>query len=122
MENLKEQLQDSIQRYFEASNIDEKASVGIIVKSAGTLVVDVYTKALLPLDQLNTINGMVYMLLPFGIMHEVVNVLLPDNAVLLEGPADTQLTMPERTTVVSVINQNGSQVTENPGRRKRDKE
>lgn len=75
MEELTEQIEQAIQIYFDRSGIKENVKIEIFKRQSMLWEIIVYTEHLLTMDIMHDINGLVYLSVPFGVMHEVLNVL-----------------------------------------------
>lgn len=74
--NIKKQLTENLQLYFNQYGLSEKAKVDIEVAGTGTLTVKVHTNELLGYGHLKMISALIWSLMPPGIMHELVNVVI----------------------------------------------
>lgn len=72
--HMAQQITENVQRLFDHIGINEKVGVDIEVGGSGRLTIRVHTTDLITYEILCTIEHIVWMLTPPGIMHEVINV------------------------------------------------
>jgi|SRR3954464_360631 hypothetical protein len=77
--NTVNQIIETIQAYYDRHGIEEKAEVDVKEAKGMPIVIEVNTKKLLTYDHMVRISNILWMLMPIGVMHEFVNVVLDTN-------------------------------------------
>ena len=77
IENVKD-LTETVQAYYDRYGIDEKAELEIKELNAMPIQIEVHTKKLLTYEHLVRLTNVLWLLMPVGVMHELVNVVLGD--------------------------------------------
>lgn len=72
-EGLTKQLTQSIQIYFDRNKIDEKAIVTIEAVGTGRLLIKLHSAKTLAYEQFKFICNLAHLLMPLGVMYEVVH-------------------------------------------------
>jgi hypothetical protein len=70
------QLTETIQAYYDRNGINEKADVVVNEVNPGALKIEVHTNKLLTYIHLVHVSSIVWALMPMGVTHEVINVVL----------------------------------------------
>lgn len=123
MINNLEQITETVQAFYDRTGIKETAKITVEKQGLITFVYTVHTTELLSYDSLISITQLFYLLMPVGAMHEVINVATDRKAKLIPNGISVEMSVnpmdvhpgqnstdPERTSVVSVINQMGSEM------------
>lgn len=87
IENVK-QLTETVHAYYDRYGIGEKAIVEIKELNAMPIQIEIHTKKPLTYEHLVRLSNVLWLLMPVGIMHELVNVVYEDNVKMQKLESD----------------------------------
>lgn len=78
-DNLKTQLEETINKFYERRGISEIANIEIESSGNGSIVVKIFTQKLLEMEIFMNINQIVFLLAPLDLLYETENHTMNEN-------------------------------------------